>query len=130
MNETQWHELAEAARVACGQAYCPYSHFPVGAAVLTNDGRIASGCNVENVSFGLSICAERTAIFRAAGDGAKAIVALALYTPTPEPVTPCGACRQVIAEFGQGAVIRCLCDGPTVATFSLQDLLPSAFALK
>ena len=130
MNEKPWHELAEAARGACGRAYCPYSRFPVGAAVLTSDGTIASGCNVENASFGLSICAERAAVFRAIGDGARAIVALALYTPTPEPVTPCGACRQVLAEFGRDAVVHCLCDGPTVATFDAADLLPSAFALK
>ena len=130
MDETQWQRLADAARAAAAHAYCPYSRFPVGAAVLTQEGSIAHGCNVENASFGLTSCAERNAIFRAVADGATSIVALALYTPTPEPVTPCGACRQVIAEFGRDAQIRCICDGPGSADYVIQDLLPYAFTLR
>ena len=130
MDETQWQRLADAARAAAAHAYCPYSRFPVGAAVLTQEGSIAQGCNVENASFGLTVCAERNAIFRAVADGATSIVALALYTPTPEPVTPCGACRQVIAEFGRDAQIRCICDGPGSADYVMQDLLPYAFTLR
>ena len=124
-----WRQLADAARVASERAYCRYSNFRVGAAVLTSDGTIARGCNVENVSFGLTICAERNAIFSAIAAGARAIVALSLYTPTPRPVTPCGACRQVLAEFGRDALVRCACDGPDVMTFTLEALLPQRFAL-
>ena len=130
MDETQWQRLADAARAAAAHAYCPYSRFPVGAAVLTQEGSIAHGCNVENASFGLTSCAERNAIFRAVADGATSIVALALYTPTREPVTPCGACRQVIAEFGRDAQIRCICDGPGSADYVIQELLPYAFTLR
>ena len=88
MTETPWQALAEAAKAACAKAYCPYSEFPVGAAVLTADGAIASGCNVENASFGSDVCAERNAIFRAVADGATSIVALVLYTPTPGARNP------------------------------------------
>jgi cytidine deaminase len=129
MTEAEWQQLADAAKAASAYAYCPYSGFRVGAAVLTDHGLIASGCNVENASFGLTVCAERNAIFRAVADGAKAIVALALYSPTPEPTTPCGACRQVLAEFGREARVRCVCDGPSVAEFTIAELLPGAFAL-
>jgi cytidine deaminase len=129
MNETLWQQLAEAARAASARAYCPYSAFPVGAAVLTADGTIASGCNVENASSGLTVCAERNAIARAVAEGAKAIVALAVYTPTPEPVTPCGACRQVIAEFGRDVAIRSLCAGPGRADHTLDELLAHRFSL-
>ena len=129
MTENQWQALAEVAKAACANAYCRYSGFPVGAAVLTGDGAIAAGCNVENASFGLTVCAERNAVFRAIADGAREITALALYTPTPEPAMPCGACRQVIAEFGRDANIRSFCDGPAVAKFTLGELLPDAFTL-
>jgi len=129
MDETQWQRLADAARAAAAHAYCPYSRFPVGAAVLTQEGSIAHGCNVENASFGLTSCAERNAIFRAVADGATSIVAVALYTPTPEPVTPCGACRQVIAEFGRDAQVRCVCDGPDSLDYCTHELLPHGFVL-
>jgi len=127
--EVEWCALADAAKAASANAHCPYSRFPVGAAVLAFDGSIAAGCNVENASYGLTICAERNAIFSAIASGARAIVALALYTPTPQPVTPCGACRQVLAEFGQNALVRCACDGPDVLTFTLDALLPQRFAI-
>lgn len=129
MTPTDWPRLEEAARAASANAYCPYSRFPVGAAVLTEDGSIASGANVESASFGLTACAERNAIFRAVNDGARRIVALAIYTPTPEPVTPCGACRQVIAEFGPDTVIRSICAGPDRLEHSLGELLPHGFSL-
>lgn len=129
MNEADWQQLERAARAAATNAHCPYSHFAVGAAVLTADGAIAAGCNVENASFGLTICAERNAIFRAVADGARAIVAVAIYTPTAAPATPCGACRQVIAEFGRDAVVRSVCDGPARMQHTLAELLPSAFTL-
>jgi cytidine deaminase len=90
---------------------------------------MATGCNVENASYGLTICAERNAVFRAVADGAKEIAAVALYTPTVEPATPCGACLQVIAEFGANVEIRCYCDGPDVARSMLRELLPASFTL-
>jgi cytidine deaminase len=129
MNEADWERLGHAAREAAANAHCPYSRFAVGAAVLTADGAIAAGCNVENASFGLTICAERNAIFRAVADGARAIVAVAIYTPTPTPATPCGACRQVLAEFGRDAIVRSVCDGSAHMQYTLAELLPAAFAL-
>jgi cytidine deaminase len=129
MDETQWQRLADAARGASAHAYCPYSGFPVGAAVLASDGSIAGGCNVENASYGLTLCAERNAIFRAVADGAKSIVALVVYTPTPEPVAPCGACRQVIAEFGRDVRVRSICAGTGRVDYTLDELLPRRFSL-
>jgi cytidine deaminase len=127
--DIEWDRLLEAARAAGRNAHAPYSGFRVGAAVLTSDGATATGCNVENASYGLTICAERSAVFRAIGDGAKHIAAVALYTPTAEPATPCGACLQVIAEFGANVEIRCYCDGPDVARSMLRELLPASFTL-
>src|SRR6516165_2630907 len=90
--------LLAAAREAALRAYCPYSRFPVGAAVLTDRGEIYSGCNVENASYGLTVCAERNAVFQAVarGSGPLRIQALLVYRPTEKPSTPCGACRQVL----------------------------------
>ncbi|MDD2805136.1 MAG: cytidine deaminase [Elusimicrobiales bacterium] len=89
-------KLIEAAKAAQKKAYCPYSRYPVGAAVLTESGRIYSGCNVENASFGLAICAERVAIFKAVSHGEKRVKALCVAAKSARP---CGACRQVIIEF-------------------------------
>jgi cytidine deaminase len=127
-SESDWHALAAAAKMVSAHAYVRYSGFRVGAAALTSHGTIARGCNVENASYGLTVCAERNAIFRAIGDGATEIVALALYTPTNAPVTPCGACRQVIAEFGKPRV-RAYCDGADFVEYTMNDLLPNSFAL-
>jgi cytidine deaminase len=88
--------LIEAAKEAQKHAYCPYSHYPVGAAVLTESGAIYTGCNVENASYGLAICAERVAIFKAVSAGEKKVMALAVSAKSAKP---CGACRQVIIEF-------------------------------
>jgi cytidine deaminase len=122
-------DLADAAREAAARAYCPYSRFPVGAAVLAEGGAIFGGCNVENASYGLTVCAERNAVFRAVAClGASLVIrAVVIYTPTPEPTAPCGGCRQVINEFGPDAEIRCICDGPRDLRFLLNDLLPAAF---
>lgn len=130
MNQTGWSRLEQAAKAASARAYCPYSRFAVGCAVLTADGAIASGCNVENASYGLTSCAERNAIFRAVGDGATSVAAVVVYTPTPSPVTPCGACRQVIAEFGRDARVRAICDGPDRIEYSIGELLPAGFTLE
>lgn len=92
-------KLKARAREARERAYVPYSHFPVGAAVLTGSGSIYTGVNIENASYPLSICAERTAIFQAVAQGEKEIIALAVTAATGRPVSPCGACRQVMNEF-------------------------------
>jgi cytidine deaminase len=128
LTEADWQALADAARDASTRAYCPYSRFAVGAAVRTADGRVFTGCNVENASFGLAICAERNAVFQAVAAGARDIVAVALYTPTPQPSTPCGACRQVMAQFGAPEV-RCDADGGATARYALDELLPQRFRL-
>jgi cytidine deaminase len=119
--------LEKAARVAAGRAYAPYSRFRVGAAVLGATGRLFSGCNVENASYGLCTCAERSAIFAAVTAGEHAVSAVAVYTPTPRPTTPCGACRQVIHEFGRDAIVICVCDGEDRIETTLDALLPAAF---
>jgi len=119
--------LRRAARDVSQRAWCPYSRFPVGAAVRTEDGSVFCGCNVENASSGLTICAERNAIFQAVAAGHRRIVQVVIYTPTPTPTAPCGACRQVIAEFGMQAIIQSYCDGPDVLRSSLTELLPHAF---
>ena len=129
MNQTQWSRLEQAAKAASARAYCPYSRFAVGCAVLTADGAIASGCNVENASYGLTSCAERNAIYRAVGAGAKSVVALVASTPSASPVTPCGACRQVIAEFGRDTRVRAICDGPDTIEYTIGELLPAGFTL-
>ena len=117
--------LAEAKRVR-EFAYCPYSHFAVGAAVLGVSGEIYGGCNVENASFSVTNCAERTAIYQAIAAGEKDILALAVVAEGAEPVTPCGACRQVIAEFRIPHVLMAnLADD--VKEMTLQELLPDAF---
>ena len=99
---------ATAARLA---AYAPYSNFQVGAALLAKDGRVFTGCNVENLSYGLTICAERNAIFAAVAAGVREFDAIAIVADTREPVSPCGACRQVMAEFGDFKVVSATLDG-------------------
>ena len=123
--------LLARAREALSHAYAPYSRFRVGAGVLTANGRIYTGVNVENASYGLAICAERAAIFSAvAAEGPEMhLKALAVVCEQPGPCTPCGACRQVIAEFGPEAVI--IFSGPDgPEEVSLSRLLPGAFSLK
>jgi cytidine deaminase len=120
-------EMVRRARRMSEQAYCPYSRFRVGAVVLTEDGQLFEGCNVENASYGLTICAERNAIFQMAARGARKIVAVVIHTPTPTPVAPCGACRQVVREFGPDALVVSVCDGPGVLGKTLSELLPDAF---
>ena len=125
----QLKTLKAAARKASQQAYAPYSKFKVGAAILTQSGNVYTGCNVENASYGLCNCAERTAIFNAVAAGEKKlkIACVAIYTPMPEPTAPCGACRQVINEFGPNARIVSTCRGRSVLDTTLDQLLPNAF---
>jgi cytidine deaminase len=119
--------LIVAARHAADKAYAPYSRFSVGAAVLAPSGRVYAGCNAENASYGLSICAQRNAAFQAIAAGERAIVAVVVYTPTAVPTAPCRACRQVIGEFGLNARVLCVCDGPECIETTLDALLPASF---
>lgn len=124
--------LLEAAKLAASRAYCPYSRFPVGAAVLSGPGSVFAGCNVENASYGLTICAERNAIFQlaASGESPPLVRAVLIYTPTPTPTAPCGACRQVLNEFGPDCLVVSTCDGPDVIEATLDRLLPGSFGPK
>jgi cytidine deaminase len=122
-------ELIEQSIIAREKAYVPYSKFKVGAALLTEDGKVYQGCNIENSSYGLANCAERTAIFKAVSDGEKKFKAIAIVADTEGPVSPCGACRQVISEF-------CAPNMPVYLTnlkgniqqTTIGELLPGAFA--
>lgn len=127
----QWAELEMAARLAAKQAYAPYSKFSVGAAILDGNGKIHIGCNVENASYGLTNCAERTAVYAArANQGMQEVAAVCIYTPTDTPTPPCGACRQVLNEFGPTMRVRAICDGGDVIDATLDALLPGAFGPK
>jgi cytidine deaminase len=119
--------LEKAARAAARASYSPYSKFRVGTAVLAGSGKIYAGCNVENASYGLCNCAERTAIFTAAAAGERKLKAVVVYTPTPTPTMPCGACRQVINEFGPRAIVVAVCDSVKRIETTLPALLTEAF---
>jgi cytidine deaminase len=122
-------ELLLAARRAANAAYAPYSGFRVGAALLCDDGRVITGCNVENASYGLSICAERAAVFAAVAAGAQRFRAIALSclgTEPRQPLVPCGACRQVLAEFVDHDLTVIVEDGDRT---SLTALFPAPFRL-
>ncbi len=129
LDDRQRTALVVAAREAASRAYCRYSKFPVGAAILTEGGEIFAGCNVENASYGLTMCAERSAVFQAIVRtvGELRIKAVLVYTPTPSPTAPCGACRQVLNEFGPDAQVLSVCDGSDTIETTLQNLLPQAF---
>lgn len=123
-----WKELFKEASEARNRAYTPYSNFKVGSALLTKNGKVYSGCNIENASFGATNCAERTSIFKAVSEGERDFIMLVVTAETDQPVSPCGICRQVIAEF-------CPPDMPVYLTnlkghvkkTTVQELLPIAF---
>ena len=121
-----WDQLVEAAWRARDAAYAPYSNFAVGAALLATDGRIFLGCNVENISYGLTNCAERVAIGAAIAAGVREFVAVAVVADTGVPISPCGACRQVLAEFKVPRVI--LANRSERLEFGLEELLPRALS--
>ena len=125
MNKEQ---LLAQSKIARETAYVPYSKFPVGAALLAEDGTVFHGCNVENASYGLTNCAERTAIFKAVSQGVKTFKAIAIVADTEGPCSPCGACRQVIAEFCKGDMPVYLTNlkGDVLET-TVAELLPGAF---
>ena len=123
-------ELVAAARAARERAYAPYSGFRVGAALLTSQGDMITAANVENASYGLSICAERSAVVAAVAAGSRSFLAVAVAGNGPDPVTPCGACRQVLREFPAGVDLEVLCAGETgdqLLTTTLGALLPESF---
>ena len=123
-------ELFAAARRAMRQAYVPYSHFPVGAAIRTDSGEIFAGCNVENASFPEGWCAETSALAHMVLAGGRGIAEVAVVAEKMPRITPCGGCRQRLKEFGSAATRVHLCDAAgIVETVTLGDLLPKAFAL-
>jgi len=121
----KWLTLLNEAKAAQRNSYSPYSKFRVGAAVLTKEGNIFTGCNVENVSYGLTICAERDAIFKAVSEGYTDFEAIAIVGSDSEPTFPCGACRQVLAEFNLNMEVY-VNNGQKIYTVS--DLLPNSFS--
>ena len=129
LDETVRQQLLDLARRAREAAYAPYSNFTVGAAVLTAAGEIFTGANIENASLGATICAERLAIFTAVAAGRRALTALAVIADTPDPVAPCGLCRQVLAEFSPDCVIIVANLAGRWQLLTLKELLPLAFRL-
>jgi cytidine deaminase len=115
---------------AADKAYSPFSKVKVGAAILTSDGRVFSGCNVENSSYGLSICAERTAAVKAVSSGASSFEAVAVVSNLEGLTYPCGACRQFLSEFGDDIMVIVVAKKGNVMRHSLGELLPETFLLK
>ncbi|WP_313552130.1 cytidine deaminase [Pseudomonas sp.] len=128
---TEHEQLLEEAQLAADQTYSPYSQFPVGAALLTEGGRVIHGVNVENISYGLTNCAERSALFSAISQGfaPRSFKAIAVYAPKVPLISPCGACRQVLLELmAPDAVIICQGnDASATKVWTLKELLPGAF---
>lgn len=122
-------DLLKIAQEARGHAYAPYSGFRVGAVLVDIDGQVFTGCNVENASFGLTICAERVAVSKAISEGSYQFSRL-LITGGEEVITPCGACRQVLAEFAPNLIVICASDSGMMIQYQLKELLPQSFALQ
>ena len=126
--EQQWIAVATA---ALDKAYVPYSHFPVGACLVTKEGKLYQGLNIENASYGLSNCAERTAIFKAVSEGERDFQHLVVAGHTPDPIAPCGACRQVIAEFCAPYMpVTLVGDNGVMKETTVAELLPYTFTNK
>jgi cytidine deaminase len=119
-------ELAELARAAAERAYSPYSKVCVGAALLARSGAIHTGCNVENASYGLTLCAERNAVFTAVAEGDREFEAIAIWSSLQRPLPACGACRQVLNEFAPRLRVIVAHDGGTLTERGLEELLPDA----
>lgn len=120
-------ELIDKAQAAYQQAYVPYSHYPVGSAALFSSGKIYSGCNVENASYGLTVCAERNAVFQAVAQGERELQGIAIAVPTNDFPSPCGACRQVIREFAVECPVILINGQGKTRMMSLKALLPESF---
>lgn len=128
--ENNENELIEAARDVRERAFAPYSKFKVGSAVRTKDGKIYTGCNIESASYGLTVCAERVAVWKAVSEGEKEFTEIAVVVDTQELTPPCGVCRQIIWEFcGDVPVILSNLKGDT-ETIKMSELLPRAFDTK
>ena len=127
MTELETQKLMDCAIKARENAYSPYSHFAVGAALLCEDGTLYEGCNIENASYGLTNCAERTAIFKAVSEGHIKFKALAVVADTEGPCAPCGACRQVMAEFKIPLIIMGNLMG-NIKIVTIEELLPFSFS--
>ncbi|GAA2914857.1 cytidine deaminase [Enterococcus pseudoavium] len=128
MDKQEWIDIAID---ALDKAYVPYSHFPVGACLVTKDGKTYQGLNIENASYGLSNCAERTAFFKAVSEGEKDFSHLVIAGHTPEPISPCGACRQVMAEFCDPAMpVTLVGDNGVIKEMTVGGLLPYTFTDK
>lgn len=126
--QIDWQSLVKQAWAARQNAYSPYSQFAVGAALLSDAGAVFVGCNIENASLGLTICAERVAISAAVAGGSRKFSAIAVVAETPKPITPCGACRQVLAEFSPEITVYCIGQGDARHCFLLSELLPERFS--
>ena len=122
-----WERLIAAAEKVRQNAYAKYSGFEVGAALLTKSGSIITGCNVENSSFSLTICAERAAAFKAVSEGETEFEAIVVFSQSSPPARPCGACRQVLFQFNPNLEILCVNTGGDNDKFVLSDLLPEGF---
>ena len=121
-------ELIDLAVKTSENAYVPYSHFPIGAVLVTDEGKIYTGVNVENASFGLTNCGERTAIFKAVSEGERSFKELIIYGQTEKPVSPCGACRQVMAEFFEPDLpITLVAKDKSTVVMTVKELLPYSF---
>jgi cytidine deaminase len=118
-------ELISQAQLARQRAYAPYSGFMVGAALLTGSGKLYTGCNIENASYGLTVCAERVAVFQAVSDGERKFASLAVVTANGG--TPCGACRQVLAEFNYSMPVYIADESGNYETYTVKELLPQPF---
>ncbi len=123
-------ELIEAARQAQKKAYAPYSEFKVGAALLGSDGIIYTGVNVENGSYGLTVCAERNAIGSAVVNGCTNFAKIVVFSNAAPPATPCGACRQVLSEFSPDMQVICVNNQNEINRYGLDELLPQSFDFK
>ena len=121
------HELMQKAIEMLDRAYIPYSHFPVGAALECEDGTVYTGCNIENSSFGLTICAERTAIFKAVSEGHRDFVRIVIAGRSEDYCVPCGSCRQVMREFAPELEVICLNGKGEAKHYTLRQLLPESF---
>jgi len=125
-----WSELLEAGKAARERAYCPYSNFQVGSAILTADGAIFVGCNIENRTFGLTVCAERVAVLSAVAQGSRQLAAVVAVTDTVPPSPPCGQCLEVMTEFGTPDLPVLLANVQGESNeYRLSDLLPHPFKL-
>jgi cytidine deaminase len=130
MQEDKIQELIRQAVSAKQRAYAPYSNYRVGAAVYGETGRVYSGCNIENASFGATICAERTAIFKAVSEGERKLLGLALVADDKESISPCGICRQVMAEFGLTMPVYMAMSDGSYEVMTVEELLPRSFVLR